>query len=72
MCRCLLADALVRVEDSGLDPVLHVHDEIVCLVPGAYGAEASGYLHEIMMTLPGWAKGFPVGAAGFHGRRYRK
>jgi DNA polymerase len=72
LCRCLLADALVRVEASGLDPVLHVHDEIVCLVPGAYGAEALEYLHEIMTTLPGWAKGFPVGAAGFHGRRYRK
>jgi DNA polymerase bacteriophage-type len=72
MCRDLMADALVRVEDSGLSPVMHVHDEIVCEVDGTQGAAALEYLHEIMTTLPGWATGFPVGAAGFHARRYRK
>jgi len=72
MCRDLMADALVRVDDAGLSPVMHVHDEIVCEVDGAQGAVALEYLHEIMTTLPGWAAGFPVGAAGFHARRYRK
>jgi DNA polymerase len=72
MCRDLMADALVRVDDAGLSPVMHVHDEIVCEVDGAQGAVALEYLHEIMTTLPSWATGFPVGAAGFHARRYRK
>lgn len=72
MCRCLMADALVRADDAGLCPVLTVHDEIVTEVPEAYVVEAGAYLHEIMCTLPDWAKGFPVDASGFCGRRYRK
>jgi len=72
LCRDLMADALVRSEAAGLRPVLHVHDEIVCEVP--LGALEDGYheLHEITTTLPDWAAGFPIGAAGFHGKRYRK
>jgi DNA polymerase len=72
MCRDLLADALVRCEAAGLDPVLHVHDEIVAEVPASCAAEGYEYLHEIMTTLPAWAEGFPIGAAGHFGRRYRK
>jgi DNA polymerase len=68
-CRDLLADALVRTEREGMAPVLHVHDEIA--VQGR-GKEAYDNLHRIMMTLPDWARGFPVGAAGFSGERYRK
>lgn len=71
-CRDLMADALVRAEEAGLCPVLHVHDEIVCEVPAGAAAEALAELHEIMVTLPKWARGFPVGAAGHHGVRYRK
>jgi DNA polymerase len=65
-CRDLMADALVRAEDAGLEPVLHVHDEIVC---------ARGSLEDIrgvMLALPEWAEGFPIGAAGHEGFRYRK
>lgn len=70
VCRDLMADALVRAERAGLAPVLHVHDEIVCDVPN--GAEGYEALREIMLTLPEWAEGFPVGAAGHFGKRYRK
>ncbi len=72
LCRDLMADALVRAEQCGLRPVLHVHDEIVCEVPAGAGAEGLAVLHEIMTTLPEWAQGFPIGAAGHHGKRYRK
>ena len=65
-CRDLMADALVRAEDAGLEPVLHVHDEIVCR---AGNLDA---LHGVMTTLPEWAEGFPIGAAGHEGMRYRK
>lgn len=71
-CRCLLADALVRSERAGLAPVLDVHDEIVGQVPRGAGREGYEYMHEIMTTLPAWAAGFPVGAAGHWGKRYRK
>lgn len=70
MCRDLMADALVRSERAGLCPVLHVHDEIVCDVPR--GEEGYHELRRIMLTLPEWAEGFPVGASGHWGRRYRK
>lgn len=70
LCRDLLADALVRVERDGLAPVLHVHDEIVCEV--LRGDEGLAALKAAMLTLPEWARGFPVGAAGHHGFRYRK
>ena len=72
MCRDLMADALVRAEEAGLCPVLHVHDEIVCDVPESAAADALEALRGIMLTLPEWAEGFPVGAAGHTGRRYRK
>lgn len=72
LCRDLLAAALVKCEDAGLDPVLDVHDEVVCEVPVSAAAEGEAMLDEIMHDLPDWAEGFPVGAAGFVGRRYRK
>lgn len=70
LCRDLLAASLVSVERDGLAPVLHVHDEIVCEVPR--GDEGLAALKAAMLTLPDWARGFPVGAAGHFGKRYRK
>jgi DNA polymerase len=72
MCRELLAEALVQAEDCGLAPVLHVHDEIVCEVPASDADDGAEALHHIMTTVPEWAEGFPLGAAGHVGRRYRK
>lgn len=72
ICRDMLADALVRAEDAGLAPVVHVHDEIVCEVPASAVREASAELHAIMTTLPEWVSDFPIGAAGHTGVRYRK
>jgi hypothetical protein len=72
MCRDLLADAMVRAEDDGLCIVLTVHDELVSGVERQLAGEAARELKRIMMTLPGWAKGFPVGAKEHHGYRYRK
>jgi DNA polymerase len=72
LCRDLMADALVRCEDAGLSPVLHVHDEIVCEVPREAAREGFELLKAIMTDVPAWAEGFPLGAAGHTGSRYRK
>jgi DNA polymerase len=72
LCRDLMADSLVKSEAEGLSPVLHVHDEIVCEVPANAGAEAYDVLRAIMLDVPAWAEGFPMGAAGHVGKRYRK
>jgi DNA polymerase len=72
LCRDLMAGALVRAEAAGLRPVLHVHDEIVCEVPICTAELDAQRLHATMIELPAWADGFPIGAAGHIGRRYRK
>jgi DNA polymerase len=72
LCRELMAESLVKADDAGLDPVLHVHDEIVSEVPASAADEGLEYLTAIMLDLPEWAEGFPIGAAGHVGRRYRK
>lgn len=68
--RDLLVDRLVAVHDRGLPIVLHVHDEIVIETPiGSVPVEAlEGYLRQ----TPEWAKGLPMNAEGWAGRRYRK
>lgn len=71
-CRELLAEALVEMENAGLDPVLHVHDEGVCEVPISAEAEARECIHTIMTNVPEHAEGFPLDAAGHSGTRYRK
>lgn len=72
--RDLLADALVRAEDAGLNPVLHCHDEIVCDVPASEADAALRALEEIMheRTAPAWAEGCPISCEGFVSERYRK
>ena len=73
LCRDLLADALVRCEAAGLDPVLHVHDELVCEVDAGLGDEALDEMRHIMATTaPRWSRGLPIRLDGFHAERYRK
>ena len=67
VARDLLAHALVQLEAEGLRVVGHVHDEI--LVEGTSDVDL---VSEIMCATPGWAKGLPVGGAGFATERYRK
>ena len=62
----ILREAIVRVDDRGMDIVLHVHDEII--IEGR-NVEALG---EAMLTLPTWATGLPVEGAGDSGERYGK
>jgi DNA polymerase len=68
VCRDLLADALVRCEQAGLRPVLHVHDEIVCEAPGDRLREFMA----IMSTGPAWADGLPILAEGYSGPVWSK
>lgn len=66
VCRDLLVDALVRVERSGLNPVMHVHDEIIT------ESQDLDSLCKIMSTPPSWASDFPVKVEGFICSRYTK
>jgi DNA polymerase len=70
ICRDLMAGAMLRVEQAGYHVVLTVHDEIIAEVPIGFGS-----LEEfiaLMCKVPKWAAGFPLKAAGFISKRYKK
>ena len=51
-----MADALERLSHAGLNPILTVHDEVLCET-AASNIEA---VRDIMTKAPAWADGLPV------------
>lgn len=72
VCRDLLADALLRAESAGLNPIMHAHDEIVTESPERDAARRLDVLREIMTNGPAWSDGFPIACEGYLSRRYAK
>jgi DNA polymerase len=71
LARDLLVDSITRAEEAGYEVVLSVHDELIAEVPDSPSFSADG-LGAIMATVPAWAPGLPLAAAGFETDRYRK
>lgn len=69
--RDVLAHGMVGAEAGGYPPVLTVHDEIVAETPDTPEFSVAA-LTSIMATVPAWARGLPLAAAGFETYRYRK
>ena len=62
VARNLLRDAWVEARRQGLNVVLTVHDEIVCVEKEGDAEQAAEKLTKIMSTAPEWAPGLPVAA----------
>lgn len=69
--RDVLAANMPAIEDAGYNILLLVHDEDVTEAPDTedYSSEE---LAALMSTVPAWAQGLPLAAAGFEATRYRK
>lgn len=68
--RDLLCNGLLKAEERGLRPVMHVHDEIIAEVK--YGETGLKELTECMEDLPTWADGLLVRADGYNCNFYLK
>lgn len=70
VCRDILAQAMLRLEENGFPIVMHVHDEAVGEIRA--GTRTLEEFEQIMTVTPPWATGFPISAAGWAGERYKK
>lgn len=70
IARDILAEAMVRIEDKGLNIVAHVHDEVIIETPkDKYTVDE---ICKLMATNPDWCGGLPLAAAGYKGDYYFK
>ncbi len=70
VARDLMAEAMLRVDAAGYKVIITIHDEVVCEVPEGFGSVDE--FVKIMSEVPEWARGCPVSAEGWRGKRYRK
>lgn len=69
--RDVLARNMPTAENAGYELVLTVHDEDITEVPDSPEFNVKT-LAGIMATIPDWAQGLPLAAAGYECHRYRK
>ncbi len=69
--RDVLAYNMQAIEDDGFEIVLTVHDEVITEMPDTPDYTVDRLCAHIA-TVPEWAEGLPLAAAGFEGYRYRK
>jgi DNA polymerase len=70
IARDIQADAMVRCEANGYPVVMHTHDELTAEVLEGQGSVE--HMTDIMTERPEWASWWPIRAAGWRGKRYRK
>jgi DNA polymerase len=62
----------VEIEKAGIPVVMHVHDEVVCLVPEDSAQEKLEQIISIMSKEPDWAPDLPLSAEGSLSKVYKK
>ena len=71
MARDLLCSAMMNLYRAGYAIRFHIHDEVILEAPKESGKTLQEAVR-LMCTLPEWAEGLPLDAAGFEGYYYRK
>lgn len=71
-CRDIMAHALANLELRGFPVVMHVHDEAVAEVPADSAEALLAEMIGTMEIVPSWLPKFPLRAAGFTSRFYKK
>lgn len=71
VARDLLANAMMNLWHAGYRINFHIHDEVILEVPKQSGQNLEEAIR-LMCTLPAWAEGLPLNAAGFESDYYRK
>lgn len=71
LARDVLAHSLPLIEKAGYKVEMLIHDEVITECPDTpeYNAQR---LSQLLATVPNWATGLPLAAAGFECYRYRK
>lgn len=71
VARDLMAVGMLRAEKTGIYAIiLSVHDELIAEAHPSWGSVKE--FERLMSRTPPWAKGCPVEAEGWTGKRYRK
>ena len=70
VARDIMAAAMLRAQQTDYRVILSVHDELIAEAPLGYGSVPE--FEQVMATVPVWAKGCPIEAAGWRGPRYKK
>lgn len=66
-----MANGMLLADKAGYEILLTVHDELITEAPDTDDYSVDG-LAGCMATVPDWAPGLPLAAAGFEAYRYRK
>lgn len=72
IARDCLCETLLKLEEGGYNPVMHVHDEVICEVPESVGDKCLEGLKHIMGQSPEWAQDLVLTADGFISKYYKK
>lgn len=66
MNRCL------EIQSRGIQTIMRVHDEVVCIVPEGQAEKKLKEIITVMSTAPTWAPGLPLAAEGGISKVYKK
>lgn len=67
----MFCNSYAPAEEAGFAIVMRIHDELVTEVDDN-DEHTVGMLSKIMSTVPEWAQGLPLAAAGYEATRYKK